>query len=175
MLCPSCLFCLLCSTCTNTSIRYYALGKLSQEQIDRLEEIGFQWRLQTHSKPRNPRVTEVADAKFQEMVNKLKAYKEEHGNCAVPVKYEPDSALGFWVKKQRNLKSSGKMRPDRESLLNELGFQWSGRRPSGGLDAVPAADDTAEKGEGVDNRVLEVAAAAADHAREQLSRQDAEV
>merc|ERR1712137_1399587 len=90
--------------------RYYALGKLNQEQIDRLEEVGFQWRLQTHSKPRNPRVTEVADAKFKEMVNKLKVYQEQHGNCAVPVKYEEDPALGFWVKKQRNLKSSGKMR-----------------------------------------------------------------
>ena len=127
---------------------------------------GFQWRLQTHSKPRNPRVTEVADAKFKEMVNKLTAYKEQHGNCAVPVKYEEDPALGFWVKKQRNLKSSGKMREDREKMLNDLGFQWSGRRQSGGLEAVPASGDAAVKGE----KVLEVVQAAAEHAREQELR-----
>lgn len=108
--------------------RYYALGKLNQDQIERLESIGFQWRLQTHSKPRLKRVTEVADTKFKDMMDKLQTFRDEHGHCSVPVKYDRDPSLGFWVKKQRNLKSSNQLRPDREQMLNAIGFQWSGRR-----------------------------------------------
>ena len=50
---------------------------------------------------------------------------------------------------------------------NEIGFEWSGRRQTGGLEPAPASGEAAAvKGE----KVLEVAQAAAEHAREQEMR-----
>jgi hypothetical protein len=42
----------------------------------------------------------------------------------VPHKYEQDKSLGQWVDKQRRNHVKNKMRLDRKSLLDKIGFVW---------------------------------------------------
>jgi len=55
---------------------------LSQRRVERLEEIGFQW------KGRN--------GAFEKRCRDLIAFKEEYGDCNVPQKYANNSSLGHW-------------------------------------------------------------------------------
>lgn len=41
------------------------------------------------------------DARWEQMFEKLLDYKEGHGDCLVPNRYEPDPSLGAWVSTQR--------------------------------------------------------------------------
>jgi len=43
----------------------------------------------------------VHDEYWRKMFQKLKAYKQEHGDCFVPKKYKEDQALANWVQDQR--------------------------------------------------------------------------
>ncbi len=54
------------------------------------------------------------------MFARLVAYKDVHGDCNLPVPYEPDSQLGRWVSKQRSRKPSH----ERIASLDELDFIW---------------------------------------------------
>eukprot|EP00804_Cyclotella_cryptica_P001451 CCRYP_003693-RB/>CCRYP_003693-RB protein AED:0.07 eAED:0.07 QI:443/1/1/1/1/1/5/555/509 len=71
--------------------RYHNKGlgqsRISRDRIDKLESIGFQWRL----KPE--KIT--WDQRFEA----LKKYKEEYGHCRPPQNY-PE--IGTWAKYQRN-------------------------------------------------------------------------
>ena len=52
-------------------------------------------------------------------------YKEAHGHCNVPAKYEvKDVKLGIWVRTQRERHKKGKMHQDQERRLRELGFSF---------------------------------------------------
>ena len=70
---------------------------MTDEQVEKLESLGFSWVL--HSK-----------GTWNERLEELKEYKAQHGHCNVPRKYEPNKALGMWVRTQRtqyNLMSKG--------------------------------------------------------------------
>jgi hypothetical protein len=43
----------------------------------------------------------------------------------VPFKCEQDKSLGIWVITQRSFHESHKLRLDRKSLLDEMGFAWN--------------------------------------------------
>jgi hypothetical protein len=70
------------------------------------------------------------DAKWLTMLQKLKDYKSEHGDCIVPRGYV-DSKLASWVAEQRKqykLLNDGKassITPERISCLRELDFAWN--------------------------------------------------
>lgn len=55
---------------------------------------------------------------------KLQAFRKAFGHCNVP-KPVKDPSLAQWVETQRKLKKKGKLRQDRERLLNDLEFSWS--------------------------------------------------
>eukprot|EP00980_Cylindrotheca_fusiformis_P019765 scaffold6927_cov93-Cylindrotheca_fusiformis.AAC.3 len=66
------------------------------------------------------------DKKWDDHYNQLVAFKEEHGHCRVPQKYEPNGALSQWVKRQRYHR---KCKPryiseSRIRKLDDLGFVW---------------------------------------------------
>ena len=95
-------------------------SKLRQDQIDRLNSIGFNW-----DKP---------DARFEKKWNEkfelLKAYKREHGTAIVPeLKDSIDNSLSYWVKRQRSKYHRKKLRRDRQEKLDEIGFVWESQRP----------------------------------------------
>jgi hypothetical protein len=66
-------------------------------------------------------------------MQELQAYKEEFGNVDVPLKYQPNLALGAFVGRQRT--EHRKLKQGLQSTLNDkriqdlenLGFNWSVR------------------------------------------------
>jgi len=62
-------------------------GNLTQDQIARLEEIGFKWG--------KDKVT------FEQHCRDLETFKSEFGHCNVPFKYSADPSLGQWCNNMR--------------------------------------------------------------------------
>lgn len=94
-------------------------GRLTQEQIDRLDAIGMIWenRLETA---------------WERGYAYAKAYYEEHGNLLVPAKYvtEDGYGLGAWIRNLRQRVQDEEMRSvltqERIRRLNEIGMKWDG-------------------------------------------------
>ena len=90
----------------------YKKGKLSSEQIRRLEEIGFKWE----------RSKEQFEKGFQETL----IYKQNTGNPNTPDRYETVEGfrLGTWQSHQRDNFKKSKLSPDRVRRLADIGFTW---------------------------------------------------
>jgi len=69
------------------------------------------------------------------MFSQLVKFKEEHGHILVPNRYIENRSLGYWVSTQRHQYKLMKnnqpslMNPEREELLNSIGFVWVTRDP----------------------------------------------
>jgi hypothetical protein len=85
---------------------------LSPERRQRLDEIGFVWRINTSS-------TKTWD----EWYGMLIEYKLREGHCNVHGKHkEGDHALGTWVSRQRVNKDT--LSPEQRQKLDDMGFVW---------------------------------------------------
>jgi hypothetical protein len=100
---------------------------ITEEQIDKLTFSGFQWE----SKVKKPVVVEKPKP-FEERLEELEAYKQEYGDCLVPLLYP---GLGNWVRWQRrefkNWKVKGKhsgMTQERYDKLIKVGFSFERRK-----------------------------------------------
>jgi uncharacterized protein YbgA (DUF1722 family) len=60
--------------------------------------------------------------KYEQLVE----FKRDKGNCLVPHRYKQDKSLGLWVSAQRTYHNNDKLRLDRKTLLDEIGFAWKG-------------------------------------------------
>ncbi len=85
-------------------------GTLSPEHERLLEELGVDWE------PNN-----ALELAWNEKLTLLLAYKEEYGTLDIP---QSEGSLGTWVAKQRQLKKKGKLLPEREERLKNIGFIW---------------------------------------------------
>ena len=96
--------------------RYYKRGKLPEARVKILTEIGFQWKdLKSY----------LSQLKWDEQFKSLCEYKEKHGHCRVPNKYEKDNRkLGYWVGTQRQLYKGNVLTKERQDKLNSIGFSW---------------------------------------------------
>uniref|UniRef100_A0A7S3P091 Helicase-associated domain-containing protein n=1 Tax=Amphora coffeiformis TaxID=265554 RepID=A0A7S3P091_9STRA len=65
--------------------------RLTKERKEKLDAIGFVWSL------RNKRIDDHWDEMFRQLIE----YKEKHGDCLVPSRYETNLKLGKWVETQR--------------------------------------------------------------------------
>jgi len=83
------------------------IGNLDSTSKNRLDSIGFVWAAQ--------------DDQWETMFERLKCYKEEHGDCLVPHLYSEDPQLGLWVHNQRRSCSD----PKRREKLESVGFVWA--------------------------------------------------
>jgi len=70
-------------------------------------------------------------ASWDQMLEKLHAYKLIHGDCRIPTKYPPDPPLGRWVDNQRQAyrrynegRGATWLTPERIIALEEVGFEW---------------------------------------------------
>lgn len=93
------------------------LGKLTDERIQQLNGIGFDWG------------TSIPKLGWEARFIELCEYKAEQGNLNVPQR--APSGLGKWVSIQRKIKKDGALLEDRVQRLNEIGFEWvlkSGRK-----------------------------------------------
>ena len=90
--------------------RFYKQGRLNDDRIYRLEEIGFVW--------------DPIDATWKKKYLELKAYREKFGHCRVTMPNKEYHQLGAWVKNQRTALSQGKLDAERIRQLDEIGFVW---------------------------------------------------
>ena len=102
------------------------IGKLSNAQIERLNEVGFQWKLENA---------------FDKRVEELRAFKAKFGHCNVTqsrsASNKPYLSLGDWcfnVRRSRRLLEEGNQKQGAVKLsnaeierLDALGFQWESR------------------------------------------------
>ncbi|EJK68763.1 hypothetical protein THAOC_10029, partial [Thalassiosira oceanica] len=91
----------------------YIANSLAQDRIDRLNSIGFKWRLKQASLTTVPWGT-----RFDELVQ----YKTSHGDCNVP---QSQGQLGRWVSNQRTAYKANSLAQDRVDRLNGIGFAWT--------------------------------------------------
>jgi hypothetical protein len=91
-------------------------GKLSQERVKRLEDIGFKWEIQEQQRE------EQFEKGFQETL----LYKESTGNPNTPFHYNTPEGyrLGRWQNRQRSFHKKGRLSQERIKRLNEIGFIW---------------------------------------------------
>ena len=92
----------------HTQRRFYSKGKLPQERIHALEEVGFVWDLKD----------KLWSARFVE----IQKYKNQHGDCNVPV---GQGQLRRWVSKQRYFYKRGELPQERIERLESIGFTWN--------------------------------------------------
>ncbi|KAG7373255.1 helicase domain protein [Nitzschia inconspicua] len=103
--------------------RLHIQNKLSEEEVDWLESIGFIF----HSMED---VYKYAD--FDELFQRLVEYEAAHpeSNFQIPKKCKEDPELGAWVTGIRRLGRDG-VNPIHERRLEEIGFAWISTRQCG--------------------------------------------
>ena len=98
--------------------------KTKQERHDKLNSIGFVWSVREAGR------SSKLDKKWNDKFDRLLQYKQDYGDCLVPQnykEYKEDTllpSLGKWVSRQRSLHANNKLRSDRMSKLESIGFVW---------------------------------------------------
>jgi hypothetical protein len=88
----------------------YRDGRLAEEYVARLEELGFEWR------ERKSRRT------FEEILKELQEWKHLHGHLDIPLS---DPQLGATVNALRTKRNRGDMSEEHQQALVEIGFLWA--------------------------------------------------
>ena len=93
--------------------RIYREKSMTEERKSLLNSIGFVW-----------------DGKaWEEMYERLVAYKKKHNDTKVPQNYKGNRQLGIWVKHQRTALREKSITEERKNVLNSIGFVWDGKAP----------------------------------------------
>jgi len=87
---------------------------MPDEQIQWLDALEFAWQ-------RRERGACAWEDRYQELIE----FKKTYGHCNVPYNYPDNPQLGIWVINQRQSKKNSKLLPERERLLEEIGFNWT--------------------------------------------------
>jgi hypothetical protein len=104
--------------CHQRSNRYCS-KKLTLEQRDRLSKLGFDWETKEEREERF----------WNELFERLKAYRREYLDCCVPKGFKEDPSLALWVATQRKLYKRSKILLHRKEKLESVRFTWSLRDP----------------------------------------------
>lgn len=79
---------------------------ISQEQIERLDSIGFVWAAKKNStwkKSERIRIRAVWDESWEKAYKKLLRFKKQHGHTNIPKKWPQDQHLASWCFRQKKL------------------------------------------------------------------------
>ncbi|PAZ09338.1 hypothetical protein CLM62_47140 [Streptomyces sp. SA15] len=102
--------------------RARATGRLTDEQIAALDELGMDWA--------------PAESRWQKSLDAARRYRNQHGHLRPSVGDTIDGLdLHVWVNRQRTAYREGKLAPDRIAALEDLGIDWT---PNRGLADVRA-------------------------------------
>jgi hypothetical protein len=93
----------------NTQRTNYKKNSLSQERIEKLESIGFEWKLRKS---------------WEDMFKSLVEFKNKNGHCNVQWDYKDDPQLGIWVRNQRVNYENNILSQKRIEKLESVGFEW---------------------------------------------------
>jgi len=88
-------------------------GKLTPEQISKLQGIEFDFDTVTSTRT------------WEENYTELVKFKNSEGHCRVPRNYEQDMVLGSWVHTQRKLHTNSNLPNDRFKKLDKIEFSWA--------------------------------------------------
>lgn len=104
-----------------TNARFaYCKSKLKQEQIDKLENIGFAWVV-----PKGEAKAEFIE--WGKQFSWLVKYQKSTGRCNVPSKIAGKVApVAAWCDEQRRLHLDGKLDKSKCNKLSRLGFDFYG-------------------------------------------------
>jgi hypothetical protein len=97
-------------------------NKLRLDRKELLDELGIVWRRVDNSAAYAD--NKKYDKYWHQHYEKLVEFKQTHGHCLVPQRYEKELSLGVWVRTQRQFHGKNTLRLDRKGLLDELGFVW---------------------------------------------------
>lgn len=89
----------------------YRDGIISSDKIEKLNDLGFVWKLKETVWLRN----------FEE----LREFKNKYGHCDVPRLKEEFLFLGNWVHGQRILYNRGRLTNEKIALLTSIDFKWN--------------------------------------------------
>jgi hypothetical protein len=122
--------------CTQLRVSYKQMQKnqkpnrkLSNEQIQRLNDAGFKWSLRRRG-----------ESAFDERFNDLMCFKAKYGHCDVS-QFGENATLGQWSSNLRvsykkihnNQKPNTKLSDEQIQRLNDAGFKWALRKVGQGL------------------------------------------
>ena len=101
--------------------------KLDAKRVAALDDIGFDWHVEPRSDDSSG--SSVANflrgaARWEAMYQALERYKDEHGNCLVPQRWQVNRSLAEWVSVQRITRNKGFLELARERKLTAIGFEW---------------------------------------------------
>jgi len=97
-------------------------GKLSQDQIQRLDGLGFHWE------PRAPQFRQTWEDRLAEVAE----FRAKRGHCNIPINYRENPRLGTFVNDTRSQRKRGLLSAERIAKLDKLGFMWRGAMGRGG-------------------------------------------
>ena len=93
-----------------TQRRAHRDKEMTEERKRLLNSIGFVWKLSSTT--------------WEEMYQRLVAYKKDHKDTKVPRHYKEDPQLGCWVSTQHRAHRDKKITEERKRLLNSISFVW---------------------------------------------------
>ena len=108
-------------------------GRLTKERVARLNDVGFAWSMPRGNrnlnpgmkKPGTPRANSAKyRASWAARYEELLEFKETHGHCNVPRRYELNKKLGVWVHMNRVKFKKEQLSVDRVAKLKDIGFVW---------------------------------------------------
>ncbi|CAB9518487.1 helicase [Seminavis robusta] len=111
----------------------YHKGTLDEGRQERLEDVGFVWRVRPNSNTHATR----KDTLWQKRYEELMQFQKRQGHCRVPLSYKENTSLAGWVNNQRSLFATGLIRKERREKLEKIGFHWN---PSGRPSAMKKAE-----------------------------------
>ena len=95
-------------------------NKMPEKRTRLLNSIGFVW---------DARAPEYNTSTWEEMFQRLVAYKMQHGHANVPRRCKEDRQLGRWASYQRILYKTNELTEERKRFLNHIVFVWDGNPP----------------------------------------------
>jgi len=107
-------------------------SSMTPHRVNILNHIGFVWDASDKS------AVKTNDEGWMQMFEELMEYKEQHGDCLVPKKYEGNTKLAKWVSHQRQQYQNNKMgktspmTEERIYKLEQIGFVWDASDKIGG-------------------------------------------
>ena len=94
---------------------------------ERVEMIGPEISLDSLRQSITAACIEAIGEQWFERYGQLYDYKQKHGSCDMPARWDENQRLATWVVDQRVRKRDGNLEPEKIELLNRLSFNWNPR------------------------------------------------